>query len=408
MTEVLGRSINSQVQKLKEIIDAHNNQGDVYGLFAHHILKDFPVCRIEWSVICDAQWVENVFDETNVHHIACLGYSLSNAGINSEAQKRFVKAFESLKKREPFKGSHVSFPYQCSTFLGLVLGVKAVPDESWKKSSLGWLEWVLKERIKQGQISNFLDLFYKYIAHQLSGKPVEIRDISPYASIEEYSFLEFALIKNIFHTANQDENLKLIRKHILEHLLETDIGSVTGEKAALILIAVEESIARDIDNLLISPHFVAAILSRFEDAMKRWRYDPKDRSTQVRWPVNTEREVQDILWLVLRSYFDDLVDEETLPKLGHSSYKPDFAIPSLRLFVEVKVVYKKEDFKKIEKEIMEDSVGYLTATDAYDKILVFIYDKSASVQEHNTTRNALIKIPEIEDVIIASKPSQLP
>jgi hypothetical protein len=102
------------------------------------------------------------------------------------------------------------------------------------------------------------------------------------------------------------------------------------------------------------------------------------------------------------------VDEETLPKFGHSSYKPDFGIPSLRLLVEIKYARKKEDFKLIEKEIMQDAVGYLAGTQQYEKIIVFIYDASCSVQEHNITRRDLIKIKGIEDVIIVSKPSQIP
>lgn len=408
MTGVLGTAINFQLQKLREIVESHNKQGDVYGLFAHHILKNFPELRTEWNVISDKDWVENVFDEKNVHHIACLGYSLHATDINVDAKEKFVQAFDLLKKREPFKGAHVSFPYQCSTFLGLVLGVKAIKDDSWQKSSIEWLEWVLKERMKQGEIINFLDLFYKYIAHYLSAKPVEVRDISPYTSIEEISFLEYAMIKNIFKTSNQHETLKSIRRNLLKQLTQTNIGGITGEKAALIFAAARESIIKDIDNILISPHFVSAILSRFEDAMKRWRYDPNTASKPIKWPVNEEKEVQDILWLILRSYFDDLIDEETLPKVGHSSYKPDFAIPSLRLLVEAKVAYKKEDFKKIEKEIMQDTKGYLTNTEEYDKIIVFIYDKSVSVQEHGETRKDLIKFPEIEDLIIVSKPSQTP
>ena len=47
---------------------------------------------------------------------------------------------------------------------------------------------------------------------------------------------------------------------------------------------------------------------------------------------------------------------------------------------------KAQDFKKVEKEIMEDSIGYLQQTDRYTKLLVFIYDESSSVQEHGTTR----------------------
>jgi hypothetical protein len=38
---------------------------------------------------------------------------------------------------------------------------------------------------------------------------------------------------------------------------------------------------------------------------------------------------------------------------------------------------------------------------------VLIYDDSASVQEHDTTRQALLEIPGVVDVVIVSRPSQL-
>jgi len=40
------------------------------------------------------------------------------------------------------------------------------------------------------------------------------------------------------------------------------------------------------------------------------------------------------LWLILRCYFPDVVDEHTLPKLGHSTYRADFGIRSLKLIIE--------------------------------------------------------------------------
>jgi len=39
--------------------------------------------------------------------------------------------------------------------------------------------------------------------------------------------------------------------------------------------------------------------------------------------------------------------------------------------------------------------------------IVFIYDESSSLQEHETTKKDLIKLEEIEDVIIVSKPSKI-
>ena len=129
----------------------------------------------------------------------------------------------------------------------------------------------------------------------------------------------------------------------------------------------------------------------------------------IHWPIVSEREIQDILWLILRSVFDDVVDEETLPKFGHSTYRADFGIPSLRLLIEAKYTRQASDFKKIEKEILEDTVAYLLHTkERYDRIIVFIYDHSSSVQEHSVTKNALLMLPQVKDVIIVSRPSQLP
>lgn len=101
-----------------------------------------------------------------------------------------------------------------------------------------------------------------------------------------------------------------------------------------------------------------------------------------------------------------MVDEDALPKLGHSTYKADFAIGSLRLIIEAKFARSKDDFKQIEKEIQEDCIPYLRDL-RYESLIVFIYDDSASVQEHDITRRALLEIPGIVDVVIVSRPSQL-
>jgi hypothetical protein len=102
-----------------------------------------------------------------------------------------------------------------------------------------------------------------------------------------------------------------------------------------------------------------------------------------------------------------VVDEDALPKLGHSTYKADFGIGSLKLIIEAKFATSKDDFKKIEKEVQEDCIPYLRDL-RYESLIVFIYDDSASVQEHDTTRRALLEIPGIVDVVIVSRPSQLP
>jgi hypothetical protein len=407
MTEISSKEINHQLRKLFQTIQLHNKKGELSGLFSQHLLKQVRECGIEWDTACDENWLESIFDERNVYHVAGLGYSLHTAKLNETAEAKFVRGLDLLVQRDPFKGPHINYPFQPVAFLGLVLGTKCIKDQNRQKEKTEWLSGILNERIKKGELGGYQALLYKYIRHLLTGQKIEINDITEYSSIEELAVLEYFLKRNVFQSYNQDAR-GIIRKELINRLVKSSMDEVIDEKAAIVWAAINESIAIEIDNLLVSPHFVSAILSRFEDAMRRWRYDTDSKTSPVRWPVNEEREVQDIVWLILRSYFDDLVDEERLPKFGHASYKPDFAIQSLRLLVEVKVAYGRGDFKKIEQEIMVDSIGYLTNSSNYDKILVFIYDKSASVQEHNTTKRALKQIDKIEDVLIVSKPSQLP
>ena len=410
---MIDTTIASRLGHCAETISSYNMPGNLGGSFAYHILKAFPDFKVKWQSFCTPQWMEQTFDKTNVYHIACLGYSLHTTSHHNIGQEPFREAFYLLKRRDHFKGSHLTFPFQPVTFLGLVLGCNAVHDENWQTKSFEWLRWIFDERQRISPCSDFQALFYSYIQYYLlpPGRPIRIPDILRYSSVSELSFLEYGLQRNIFQTINQLESLGLVRENLLKQLIISEFSDVADEKATLIWAACSESIAKGVDNVLLSPSFVSSVLSRFEDAMRRWRYDPdgsKKKKEPIKWPINEEREVQDILWLILRSYFDDLIDEETLPKLGHSSYRPDFAIPSLGLLIEAKVAYKKDDFKKIEKAVMEDSVGYLINTRDYDKIIVFIYDKSVSIQEHNITKRALLKIKEIQDVIIASKPSMLP
>lgn len=183
---------------------------------------------------------------------------------------------------------------------------------------------------------------------------------------------------------------------------------VAVPQAALLLWAADDIAGSSIDQMVLSRSHVGMVLRRFEAAMRRWRWDSDDLQHPIRWEVRSEREVQDILWIMLRSAFDEVVDEDTLPKFGHSSYRADFGLPRLGVLVEAKYVYKSADFKKIENEVMIDSIAYLKDTSRYKEIVVFIYDESGSVEHHDLTRETLLELDGVTDVVIASRPGILP
>ena len=154
-------------------------------------------------------------------------------------------------------------------------------------------------------------------------------------------------------------------------------------------------------SIVLTSSHISEILNSFESAMKRWRYDERNK-----WTIKDEYDIQSILYLILRSYFDDIEYEDPTQKFGRSSSRLDLKIPQLKTIVEVKYARSSEDFKTIENEIKQDASSYVQSTE-YRKIIVFVYDSSSSVQDHETTKNAMKKIPNIEDVIIVSKPSQI-
>ena len=402
--------LGQQFERLKEAIASHNRRGDLQGLFACHVLSECPIAGIVWIVTCDdEEWLKTTFDRSNVYHLASLGYSIHiSKKSSSEVSTRFIDSLELIKGRNHFSGSHLSFPFQPVTFLGIALGVKSLDDSSKKQKYSDWLLSVLKERANRGSISDFHDIFYRYIESRLSDQAANIVKVEHRNLLEDLSFIEWGRSRGHFVVTGTPDWLEQSRNRIVQLFVRADVAKMEPEYLPLVCFSAESAVSRIVDTLVTTPSHLSALLKAFPAAMKRWRYDEGKTSAPVRWAVKSEREVQDILWLILRPCFRDLIDEETLPKLGHSAYKPDFAIPSLRTLLEVKYVRKRGDFKGVEKEILEDSVAYLTNTKDYDRLIVFIYDHSCSVQEHEETIRSLRKVPNIDDVVVVARPSQLP
>jgi hypothetical protein len=402
--DTLKALLTQQLDILLERVRIANKPGDLDGLLAHHILEGEPVKNLEWHVSCaQGDWLtenNSQIKQGNFPTLATIGYSIS---MEQEAKTRktladsFVAGFQRLQQRELFPADGFSFPLSPKAFLGIVVGVKHLPEDSFKELAIEWLKDVFAKTLKRTRRSR-MSFWYSYISYILNETPEISYDISKVTDLTESSFLMWAVRRQVIELGKPESQLPQVQERILGLMLKNPMEVMGAPEAALVLSAASTCISRSIHEIVLSGSHVAAMLNRFEDAMKRW---------PERWTIENENDVQSIVWVMLRSCFEDLVDEDTLPKFGHSSYKADFGIPSLGLLIEVKVVRRAEDFKTVEKEIMEDSIGYLQETKRYSKLVVFIYDKSSSVQEHGTTRQNLRKIPAIEDVVIVSRPSQL-
>ena len=122
-----------------------------------------------------------------------------------------------------------------------------------------------------------------------------------------------------------------------------------------------------------------AILEGLAQSMAHWTYETKPRVkgvTPQQWEVDHEYHVQNLLWTVLRPVFSELVDEQSLPKVGHKTPRYDLGVPSLGTIVEVKFMRKAGSTacREIIEEIAADRSLYLAPNSGYSRLVVFIWD----------------------------------
>ena len=134
---------------------------------------------------------------------------------------------------------------------------------------------------------------------------------------------------------------------------------------------------------------VVQILQRFRECCQ-----------YVRTPPVNERDVQDIVWIMLRSHFDRLDRESTLPKFGVKAYVPDFGIPELRALIEVKYIGATTKPSSIQEEILADIPGYLSKQSNYDGIVVVVYDAAQKLRDPRSFIEDLRHLDGIIDVIV--------
>jgi hypothetical protein len=413
MRATIDTTLASQLLALARNIQSANQEGDTDGLMARLFLERFDA-RIIWKVSCNNEkWTSQHAQEirqANFGKLAALGYSISFSLPNTQENytSLFVEGMKRLQQRDLFPIDQVSFQNIPSAFLGIVTGTLSLDDGTEKTNLVSWMKQTLAETLKRNKPQGYQKLVYEYLNTLLDSKSVMIALPDDHATLGELALADWGCRIGSFRIIEMEQNSQILRERILALACLVDVNEFSAGESSVIWESVTSCLSSSIHDRVLSPSHVIWLLSRFESAMRRWRWDVNKNEKPIRWAISEEREVQDIVWLILRSVFEDLVDEDYLPKLGHSSYKPDFGIPSIGTMIEVKFARKSEDFKKIEKEIMEDAIAYIQATRLYKEIVIFIYDNSSSVQEHALTRSALEKLPNVVGVIIVSRPSQLP
>ena len=162
-------------------------------------------------------------------------------------------------------------------------------------------------------------------------------------------------------------------------------------------------------------HQVAQILAETQGSFRRWRWEEKgtrQNAMPARWLIDKEADVQAFLLAVLYPYFmGQLEDEQYLKGFGLRQGRFDFAITSLGVIVEVKVMRTSGDINGIEAEIEDDLAQYFKEGNPFRTMIVYIYDDRdrAEPEKYPVIRDALIRRSDrIVDVVLVQRPSMIP
>ena len=130
---------------------------------------------------------------------------------------------------------------------------------------------------------------------------------------------------------------------------------------------------------------VCAALDEFTECV---RYLNTRRSTGTVLALDSESDVQDALYLILRPWVRDLVPENPTDKAGNRFSIRDFVSRSLHLVVEAKFVRDASHGKGISKELHDDIEVY-RHNPICDTIVFFIYDHNSLIPDQRELRRTI-------------------
>ena len=333
--------------------------------------------------------------------VAVLGYAVSCIE-DPELKRSLEDGLRWVSGRTPFAQGSTSYEVDGVSLLGFALGIRCCLAEKAKEWLAGFLNRSSTSRIAP-------------LDSALIGAAATTIGRAELAKIPEEPGLADVRVALTSHgvglrLAQNDEALAL--KQALSGVAEMEAR--LGAVRMAVRLRVLDWMSHDASLLAEGKptlEQVVAILQRTAAAMKRWRWDSVNgpRGKAVRWEIENEYHVQDLLWVMLSPLFPDLEDEENLPSVGHKHPRCDLGIPSLHTIIEVKFVRKgtSSAFAQVTEEIAADHSLYRRAGSNYDKMIVFVWDDSCSTEQHDELRQGMMQMPGIVEAVVVARPAKM-
>ena len=128
------------------------------------------------------------------------------------------------------------------------------------------------------------------------------------------------------------------------------------------------------------------------------KFNNREKGLQT-WPISQEKDVRDLLFVMLRSSIDDLKVEEPIPSRAGTHKIVDIYSSLAKLLIEVKWIGKKGQWKRIIEQISIDIQAYSAHPNCVHLIFIII-DAIRDVPDPTQVQKELTKKQTINDKVI--------
>lgn len=309
-----------------------------------------------------------------------------------------------------------------SRLLGQAAKIDSTP-RPWVSDMFGVMavKWLTEQMCDESLDREFENWISGFLAQQVDGNHLNIfeKDIAAYVSNSESAIYISACIPLFLHYQklqridNHQNRLSLIGRFMSEFQAQaTEDSSVTLLSVMLYVfnqinqeIAVAPPSGWTLDDLL-------GFLEHIPAGLKRWTWEDSGRTRgadPVKWLVENEYHVQNLLYILLAPIFNDIADEVNLQPVGQKNPRIDLYLPSLHTIIEVK--YRKDtkkSFPALIGEIAEDASLYRVDEKYKDsRIISFLWDCTRATQEHTKFKEGVLRINGIDGCVVISAPSTM-
>lgn len=260
-----------------------------------------------------------------------------------------------------------------------------------------------------------------FLAQQVSGEHFNLfeKDVAAYISNAESASYASACVPLFFHYRKirriDDHQLRmsLIGRFMREFRDQAHGNTLTALLSLMVYVfdqvnqdvAIVPPTGWTIDDLLKFLEYIPV-------GLKRWTWEESARTKgakPVKWRVENEYHVQNLLYVLLAPTFNDIADEVYLQPVGQKTPRVDLYLPPLHTIIEVK--YRKDakkSFQSLIGEIAEDASLYRSDAKYKDaRIVSFLWDCTRATQEHTKFKEGVLKIEGVNGCIVINAPSTM-